>query len=106
MHVQIVDFGLEGISEAEYRASCDEVADAFAELPGLLAKVWLADDASGTYGGVYLWESREAMEAYQGSELFRAIGADPHLKGVRSRDFAVLEDPTQTTWKLGVAVPA
>ena len=106
MHVQIVDFKLKDISEEQYGAMCDELAPTFSELPGLLAKVWLADGPSGTYGGVYLWESRQAFQAYKSSELFQAVGAHPHLEGVTSRDFAVLEDPTQVTWKLGVAVPA
>ena len=105
MHVQIVDFQLKDISEEQYRALCDELAPNWSELPGLLAKVWLANGPSGTYGGVYLWESRQAFETYKASELFRAVAAHTHLKGVTSRDFAVLEDPTQVTWKLGVAVP-
>ena len=106
MHVQIVEFQLNDTTEEQYRAMCAELAPAFSELPGLLAKVWLADIPSGTYGGVYLWESRQAMEDYKASDMFKAVGADPHLKGVRSREFATLEDPTQTTWKLGVVVPA
>ena len=106
MHVQIVNFQLDGITEEEFRAMCDEVAPAFAELPGLMAKVWLADAASGTYGGVYLWESRKAMEAFLTSELFRTVAEHPHLAGITSRDFAVLEGPTQVTWRLGIAVPA
>lgn len=106
MHVQIVNFQLDGITEEEYQAMCDEVATAFAELPGLVAKVWLADSVSGIYGGVYLWESRKAMEAFQASELFRTVAEDPHLAGITSRDFAVLEGPTKVTWRLGVAVPA
>lgn len=106
MHVQIVNFQLRDISEEQYRAICDEFAPTFSEVPGLLAKVWLANGPSGTYGGVYLWESREAFEAFKNSELFQAVGGHPHFKGVTSHDFAVLEEPTQVTWKLGIAVPA
>jgi Putative mono-oxygenase ydhR len=106
LHVQIIDFQLKDISEEQYRAICDELAPAFGDLPGLLAKVWLADGTSGTYGGVYLWDSQAAMEGYKSSDLFRAVGADPHLRGVRSREFATLEGPTQRTWKLGVVAPA
>jgi heme-degrading monooxygenase HmoA len=106
MHVQIVNFQLDGITEEEFRNICNEVAPAFAELPGLMTKVWLADSASGTYGGVYLWESRNAMEEFQASELFRTVAEHPHLAGITSSDFAVLEGPTEVTWRLGIAVPA
>jgi heme-degrading monooxygenase HmoA len=106
MHVQIVEFELRDTTEEQYRAMCDDLAPAFSGLPGLLAKLWLADNESGTYGGVYLWDSRQAMEGYKASDLFKAVGADPHLEGVRSREFATLEDPTRVTWGLGVSVPA
>ena len=39
MHVQIVNFQLNGINEAQYRDICDEVASAFAAVPGLVSKV-------------------------------------------------------------------
>jgi hypothetical protein len=106
MHVQIVNFQLDGITEEEYRTICDELAPAVAQLPGLMAKAWLADSVSGTYGGVYLWENLKAMEEFQTSELFRTVAEHPHLTGITLRDFAVLEGPTQVTWRLGIAVPA
>ena len=61
MHIQVINFRLKDLSPAGYAALCDELAPNFAAMPGLLAKVWLADDASGTYGGVYTWRDRAAM---------------------------------------------
>lgn len=42
MQVLIVQFPLEGITEAEYYRGCDEQAPLFADIPGLIAKVWIA----------------------------------------------------------------
>ena len=42
VHVLIINFRLADMDEEGYRAACAEMAPAFAELPGLLAKVWLA----------------------------------------------------------------
>jgi heme-degrading monooxygenase HmoA len=103
MHVQIVNFQLNGINEAQYREVCDEVAPAFAAVPGLVSKVWLADQPTNTYGGVYLWRDRQAMQDYLDSELFRGVSADPHLKDLTSRDFGVLEAPTEVTRGLALA---
>ena len=50
MHVQVVNFNLEGISRAEYETVCNELAEAFAALPGLVSKHWLADEKKNTYG--------------------------------------------------------
>jgi len=60
MHIQIINFNLEGINRAEYEGVCNELAEAFAALPGLVSKHWLADEKNNTYGGVYIWETKEA----------------------------------------------
>lgn len=97
MHIKIITFRLVDMDEDGYRASCAEVAPAFAALPGLLAKVWLADPPTGTYGGVYLFRDRDAMEAYAASELFATVAASPHFGDMVARDFAVLDDLTLLT---------
>ena len=38
MHIQVINFNLDGITRAEYEAVCDELARAFSELPGLISK--------------------------------------------------------------------
>jgi heme-degrading monooxygenase HmoA len=105
MHIQIINFHLKDLSEADFRAHCDEVAPAFAEVPGLISKVWLANRNTNTYGGIYTWARREAMDEYAKSDLFRAIATNPNLTGVTSIDFGVLEDPTSVTRGLA-EVPA
>ncbi len=106
MHIQIVKFHLKDLDEEGYERLSDEVAPAFAEVPGLISKVWLADVEANTYGGVYTWESREAMEAFQKTELYRGIGGHPNLADVTSRDFAVLEKPSRVTRGLGAFAEA
>lgn len=97
MHVQIIEFRLRGITEEGYREVCEQLAPAFAEIPGLLAKIWLADTDAGTYGGVYLFRDREALQAFAGSELFAEVAAFPNFTDITARDFAVMEDPTRIT---------
>ena len=46
MHVQIINFQLKDMSDSEYRKVCDDLAPAFAAVPGLVAKVWLASPAT------------------------------------------------------------
>lgn len=98
MHVQIVNFNLSGMSDAQFRQACDEqFAPAFAGMPGLLYKLWLADPATNTYGGVYAWRDRDAMEQYMGSELFRTVASHPNFANITAKDFAILEGPTRVT---------
>src|SRR6266540_3753819 len=97
MHIQVVNFQLSGIDDMQFRQQSDELAPAFAALPGLVSKVWLSDPATGTYGGIYTWEDRAAMERYLASDLFQALKNHPNLAGVTSRDFGVIEGPTRVT---------
>jgi len=96
-HIQLVTFKLAGLDPDAYRAHCEDAAPAFAEISGLRAKAWLANRATNTYGGVYAWENREAMEAYVSGPIFGALLANPEMVDVTTRDFAVLERPTEIT---------
>jgi hypothetical protein len=97
VHVLVVNFRLDGIDEAQYRAICDELAPAFAEVEGLEAKTWLADADTGVYGGVYMFRDREAFDAFAASELAAGVANHPNLAGVTMKSFGVLEGPSRVT---------
>ncbi len=105
MELLIVNFNLNGITEADYAAVCDQIAPAFAEVPGLLTKVWLADSRGGVYGGVYTFETSVALDAFLTSDLFAQVGAMKELAGITVRRFGVLAAPTAVTRGL-VGAPA
>jgi hypothetical protein len=96
-HIQIVTFQLAGVEPDAYRKHCEASAPVFAEIPGLHAKAWLANPSTNTYAGLYAWESREAMEAYGSGPIFGALLANPGLAHVTTREFGVLERPTEIT---------
>jgi hypothetical protein len=97
VEIVIVSFTLDGMSEAGYRGLCDQVAPAFAEVPGLVSKVWLVDAVGGVYGGVYTFGGAGAVDAFLVSELFATVGATPGLAGITVRRFGVLVEPTAVT---------
>ena len=97
MHMQVITFKLDGIDHAAYHAHAEQNAPVFAALPGLRAKIWLANRHAGTYGGIYTWEDVAAMRAYQGGKIFQRLQANPHMIGVAVRDFSVLAGPTAVT---------
>jgi heme-degrading monooxygenase HmoA len=71
MHILIITFSLDGIGEENYRGQVESVTPAFADLPGLVSKTWLAKAETNTYGGVYVWRNREALEAYKETDTPR-----------------------------------
>ena len=94
MHVQIVNFNLNDMTDAGYRSMADGAGPAFASVPGLLGKIWLADAGKNTYGGVYIWQDAAAMRAYLASDLGKGVVGNPHFANLTSRDFEVLGGPT------------
>ena len=103
MEIVIVNFSLDGMSESAYEGLCDEVAPAFAAVPGLVSKVWLADRAEGVFGGVYTFAAAADVDAFLASELFAGVGATPGLVNMSVRRFGVIEAPTSVTRGLATA---
>ena len=98
MHIQIINFNLEGISRDEYEKVCEGLAGDFAALPGLVSKHWLANEENNTYGGVYTWENEQAMETFAKSELFtNAVKNNPNFVNLSVKDFGILDGPSKIT---------
>lgn len=97
MHVQIVTFGLNGVSDEDYQRASKDETEAFATLPGLISKIWLRNTETNTYGAVYLWRDRESYEVYIKGEIFESIKSDPSLQDVNSQDFEIIEEFTKVT---------
>jgi hypothetical protein len=59
----------------------EERAPDFRALEGLQQKYYLHDPATGEVGGLYLWESLEALSEYRDSELRESIAAAYQAEG-------------------------
>ena len=78
--------------KAEWEARyTDDRALQFLEVPGLLWKIWLDGDADRLAGGIYLFESRAAAEAYAAGPIVARMRANPDLSEVDIRIFEVRE---------------
>ena len=73
------------------------MAPAFAAVPGLISKTWMADEASGLYGGLHLFASERDLSGYPASELFRSgVAGNPAFTDLTVRT-AAAEGPTRVT---------
>ena len=88
MYIHIIDFNME-ISEEEFDQAAIEGAPIFAEVEGLIVKNMLFNHETKTYGGCYMWETKEAMEAYKAGEIFQSIVENPDYHNVTSKEFVV-----------------
>jgi heme-degrading monooxygenase HmoA len=97
IHVQLVTYRIDGISEPEFIEANEEFAAMMAVVPGLLAKVWLKGSDENAYGGMYIWKDRAAFESFLASDLWKSVVDDDSVSDLESRDFAVMEELTRAT---------
>ena len=96
MHIQVITFEL-NVAHADYIAGATDVAPIFADMPGLISKHWLGDEDNNIYGGVYLWETKEACDAYKAGPVFADVMSNAMYKNQSSKDYGVLDGPTAIT---------
>ena len=90
MHAQLITYQLRDITQADYlKQMVEPDAPVLANVPGLISKVWLADEAKNSFGGFYLWENKAAMDNFMHSDLVKAVVSRPFVKHVSSVDFEV-----------------
>ena len=98
MQAQLITYQLGDISQADYlKQMVEPDAPVLASVPGLISKVWLADEETNSFGGFYLWETKTAMEAFMQSDLVKAVVSRPFVKNVSSVDFEVNEKASSIT---------
>jgi len=69
------------LSEEEVARFMKERAPRFLEVPGLIQKYYIRDPQTGESGGVYVWESAEAMLEFRQSELAQSMGDTYKVEG-------------------------
>ncbi len=88
-----VDFPYAGPWGHEMTEAMDGLAHSIAEEPGLIWKIWTANEATGEAGGIYLFEDISSAEAYLAMHTTRLKDFGiPHVSG---KIFAVNEALSQ-----------
>ena len=95
------------VTPAEYVQAVTPLAEPIAATPGLAWKVWIMNEAERESGGIFLFESGEAVDAYLNSEIVAGIVSHPALSDFSVKQFDVMEDVTAVTrGPVGTAVAA
>jgi hypothetical protein len=85
------------IPRGDLEAAWLGAAQPIADLPGLRWKVWLMNEAEGEAGGIYLFESEGAAQAYLEGPIVSALKASPAVSNISAKLFDVLEGHTAIT---------
>lgn len=70
--VQFVRFE-SSLPRDELLAAANERRPLFEAMPGLIQKYYLDLNEPNSYGGFYVWESKEAMAAFRETDTFKGI---------------------------------
>ena len=84
-------------STPEYESLCRSVAQVFAGVPGLRWKIWILNDREKEAGGIYLFESEQALNNYLSSPLAAQVKSHPGLLDLSAKTFDVMEQVTAIT---------
>lgn len=86
------------VTEEELAAKTNlSVAQAIADVPGLLWKVWIRNPENRESGGIYLFESRRQAEEYVNGPIIGAIRTNPDARDLSIKFFEVREEPSRIT---------
>jgi hypothetical protein len=85
------------IPRADLEAAWLGAAQSIADVPGLLWKVWLMNEAEHEAGGIYLFESEAAAQSYLAGPIVAALKSSPAVSNISAKLFDVLESHTAIT---------
>ena len=91
-----INFKLQ-VTTPEYQAMCQSVAQAFAAVPGLRWKIWTLNESQKEAGGIYLFESEQALYDFLSGPLASIVKTHPALSDISVKPFDIMEDVTAIT---------
>lgn len=83
MILQLVRYGSK-LSYDKVMERYKDRSDRYREVPGLLQKYYVCYSETNEYGGVYIWESEEALQKWR----------DTNLAGTLAETYQVTDGPT------------
>jgi hypothetical protein len=93
-----VNYTRPDMPKAEWEARyTDDRARQFLAVPGLQWKIWLDGEDDRRAGGIYLFDTREAAEAYVAGPIVARMKANPDITDLQIRIFDVRDRMTAIT---------
>jgi hypothetical protein len=85
------------VPRAQFENAASSVAQAFADVPGCVWKVFLMNEAESEAGGIYLFADEASVENYKSSPLFASVLSNPAFSDHAVKQFEVMEDVSRIT---------
>lgn len=99
MHILMINFNAD-FTEQQYNEGAVEAAPVFAHIEGLIIKHMLFNHETKVYGGCYMFETKEALEAYKQGEIYKSIVENPEWTNFKISQFEVYGEASEIQEKL------
>jgi len=97
MYIHIINFNITGIDRSQYEVAAMKLTSVFAAVPGLKRKHWLANEENNTYGGVYIFDSKESHDAFVESKLYAGVKGNPSFTNFSGKSFENIDSLAKHT---------
>ena len=74
-----------------------QLAQAFADVPGCLWKIWLINDETKEAGAVYLFKDDESLQNFKSSPLVASVLSHPALSNFDLKERDILREVSEIT---------
>lgn len=91
-----INFKLE-VTTKDYEQAAKSLVDQFANLPGLMWKIWTMNEEQKEAGGIYLFEDEASLNKFLNGPLAKTVTSHPGLSNFSVKSFSVMSELTEIT---------
>ena len=85
------------VTRTEYEKMTKELAQAFADVPGCVWKIWTINEETMEAGAVYLFKDDDALQNFKSSKLVASVLSHPALSNFDFRERDILKEISEIT---------
>ena len=85
------------VTREEFENMTAQLAQAFADVPGCLWKIWLIDDEKKEAGAVYLFKDEASLQNFKSSPLVASVLSHPALSNFDLKERDILKEVSEIT---------
>ena len=85
------------VTSKEYEEAVSPLAEKFAEVPGLIWKIWIINEAESEAGGIYFFKDEVSLKTLLESDLAAGVINHPALSDFSVKTFGIMNEVTAVT---------
>jgi hypothetical protein len=80
------------VSPAELAEAFAPLAEPIAKVPGLRWKIWSLNEATSEFGGIYLFDDADSVQAFLEGPIVAEVGKHPAVSDINVKQFGVIDE--------------